>query len=459
MRRFEIDDECVPPVYRPLLLDETPYIILYGSRGSAKSKSAFRKLVLRAFKNEYFKCIYSIKEATKIRETLYAGLNQAIDDLGLNWAFKSYDSDYRIKCINGNLFIPIGVDEGKDAQEKLKAIDEASHLLIDEANKLSFQEYTTLDNCIRTKKTRTQVCLMFNPVMETHWLRTFFFHPDNRHMPNPSFGEVISNPDERIIRTEKLCVLRTTLWDNNFIDRQEYYEKLLRNAAGNKNSIRVNIEGDWGLEENNMPWLHAFNEEAHVKDTLPIFKGFPIYLSFDFNRSPVTCVAMQMSESMGTRNSFIHFVKEFGGEMQLNELCRRIRSYFPNHVLHVTGDRTGKSGDVGFEQRHMTYYSMIGRYLKVHTKMFDIEGKNLEHNDSRELCNTMLYNYDNIYFSKEGCPNLINDCLIAQVDEESQRPGVLNKDRKLFKMDYLDCGRYMMQTYFLSYARKVYLSK
>lgn len=443
MRKFEVDDTCVPPIYRPLLLDNTPYIVLYGGRGSGKSKFAFRKFVLRAFKNEYFKCIYSIKEATKIRETIYAGLNEAIDDLGLSWAFKSYDSDYRIKCINGNIFLPMGVDEGKDAEEKLKAIDEASHLLIDEVNKLTLEEYTTIDDCIRTQKTQTQVCVMFNPVMETHWLRSFFFHPDDRHAPNPEFGD-------------RLKILRTTLWDNNYINREEYHAKLLRNAAGNKNKIKVNIDGDWGLEENNAPWLHAFNEEAHVKPDLDVL-SLPINLSFDFNREPVTCVAMQMSETMGTRNSFIHFIKEFGGDMQLEELCRQIKTYFPNHVLRITGDRTGKNGNVGFETRHATYYSMIGKYMRIHPRMFDIEGKNMEHNDSRVLINTMLYNYPNIYISRKGCPNLINDCLIAQVDEESLKPGALNKDRKLFKLDYFDAMRYIFQTYFISYAKKVYM--
>lgn len=439
--KIRLDPSAYSSKFHNIIHSWDRYVIAYGGRGSSKTDSYYIKWIISLFEPYYFRLAYINKEASSIRDQQYAGFKRVAKRMGLYHKLKFYDGDYRIlNPANDNMLVPKGMDD----PEKTKGLDDITAIWWDEINKGTIEDFNALNELLRTPMAKyLQFAMSFNPISEKHWLRETFFHPEDRHAVHPNYqGELLLN--------------RSTYKDNEFIDQQAYLQTLIMSASGNPNAIRVNIEGDWGLEENNMPWLHAFNEEAHVKDTLPIFKGFPIYLSFDFNRSPVTCVAMQMSDTMGTRNSFIHFIKEFGGEMQLNELCRRVRSYFPNHVLHVTGDRTGKSGDVGFEQRHMTYYSMIGRYLKVHTKMFNIDGKNLEHNDSRELCNTMLYNYDNIFFSKEGCPNLINDCLIAQVDEESQRPGVLNKDRKQFKMDFMDGFRYHMQTYFLSYARKVY---
>ena len=68
----------------------------------------------------------------------------------------------------------------------------------------------------------------------------------------------------------------------------------------------------------------------------------------------------------------------------------------------------------------------------------------------------MLFaDYPNIMISQEGCPMLANDCIIATVDDESSKPGMLKKDRNTFKMDLFDALRYFFQTYFKDYADKV----
>lgn len=437
---FEIDPSIIPPKYLPYLFDDTRYMVLFGGRGSAKSSFAYRKYVLRCFKNEYFKCGYVRKHFSDIRDSMFAGIKNAIKDLGLEDNFKIYESDYRIVCTNGNSFIPKGCDD----PEKTKGLEECSHLLIDEITELEEKDFTTLNELLRTSRTKTQTLVMFNPIMETHWVRKFFFHPDDRFSPNPAFGENIK-------------IVHSTLWDNNFINREDYHRDLLLSAAGNENRIRVNIKGDWGLPENDAPWLYSFDETKHVKDKLPYLRTWYVYLSFDFNREPVTCVAFQKSPSIGMPDSFLHFLKEFGGNYQLKELCTRIRAFFPGAIFFVTGDRTGKNGNVGFEQRHATYYTMIQKYLRLTDKQMHIEGKNMEHNDSRNLINTLLYNMPKIYISKEGCPNTIQDCLLAQVDDKSNTPGKIKKDRDMFKMDYFDCFRYPFQTYYADYANKVYL--
>lgn len=441
MKRFEIDDTCVPPIYRPLLLDNTRYLVLYGGRGSGKSKFAFRKFILRAFKNEFFRCVYCIKEFSAIRDSIYSGLKEAIDDLGLNDYFKAYDSDYRIKCTNGNIFLPMGVDEGKDKLEKLKGKEEISHLLIDEVNKLTRDEYLTLNELLRTAKTTLQTCVMFNPVMETNWLRSEFFSPEDSHAPNPDYGD-------------DLKILRTTLWNNNFINREQYYADLLRGAAGDKNRIKVNIEGDWGMEENNNPWLYNFDIDRHVADNLPFIPQYPVYVSFDFNNDPFACTVWQMSPTKGGRNDFIHCIKEFSGMIKIEEMCQRIKSTYPNSIIYVTGDRSGQNEDIG---RNQTLYQMITSYLGTSEKLMNLNNTNLEHSDSRILMNVMLYNYPHILFSKSGCPNFISQCSAAKVDEESSKPSHLLKNRKDHKNDEFDSGRYFFQTYFHKWAKDTYL--
>lgn len=125
--------------------------------------------------------------------------------------------------------------------------------------------------------------------------------------------------------------------------------------------------------------------------------------------------------------------------------------------MNVTGDASGDSRNVGFEQRHQTYYNMIQSYLRLSDSQMNINSKNMEYNDSRNLCNTMLYNYPNLFISPT-CKHLLNDIQVATVDEKKIKPGVLKKDRDVYKMDVFDCFRYFFQTYFKAYAEKVFFS-
>lgn len=434
-----VDPDLVPEAYHEFLLDfNTRYWGLYGGRGSGKTKAAIIKHVLRAYMNKYFRCVYVMKAKDHIRDGLYLELKTAISDLGLSHFFKCYEGDYRIVAVNGNTFIPKGVYD----PEKTKGIGEPSHLLIEEISNLSLEEYTTLEELLRTSKTNVQTTFMFNPVDEKHWLRSHFFSPDDRHKPHDKFGD-------------QLKILRTTYKDNNFIDREAYYQTLLNAAALDRNKIRVNIEGDWGVEENDNPWLYAFSEDKHVVDKIAVLRNFPVYISFDFNNDPFGCTAWQFSPDLGGNGSFIHCIKEFSGKWKIDEMCRRIKASFSNHILYVTGDRSGSNEDVG---RNKTNYELIAQYLNLSDKQLNLNTKNLEHADSRTFVNALFHNYPRLLISREGCPNLINQCYNAKVNIKSQTPQALLKDRKDHKNDEFDSMRYFFQTYFLKYAQKTYFS-
>lgn len=252
----------------------------------------------------------------------------------------------------------------------------------------------------------------------------------------------------------KALLHHSTYRDNEFIDQKAYLETLTTGAAGNLNTLRVNVDGDWGLEQNNDPWLYALDESKHFVEDIPFRPTYPIYLSFDFNRSPMTCSCSQMSPSIGKPDSFCDTFFEFKGDVQLEDLCKRIKQKFPTSILFVTGDASGRQGDVAFAARHSTYYTLIQGYLGLSDRQMHINTKNLEHNDSRMLCNTALYRL-NFRVSRKGCPTLVNDMQIATVDEKKAAPGVLKKDRDQFKMDMFDNWRYLVQTYYLDYVEKV----
>lgn len=441
--QIRLDPSAYSSKFHDIIHSWDDYIIAYGGRGSGKTDSFYIKWLLSLFEPYYFRLAYINKEGSNIRDQQYAGFKRVAKRIGLDSMLKFYDGDYRIiNPKNGNMLVPKGMDD----PEKTKGLDAITAIWWDEINKGTIEDFRALNELLRDAQGEyLQFAMSFNPVSESHWLRTTFFHPEDRHALHPDYqGIALLN--------------RSTYKDNEFIDQQAYLKRLLTGASGNKNTIRVNIEGDWGLEENNNPWLFAFDPDKHTKP-LTFIQSFPVYLSFDFNRDPVTCIAAQMSPNRGKPDSFLHIIHEFAEKQTLKELCERIKAKFPASILYITGDRTGKNGNVGYEDKHANMYTMIQRYLNVSPRVMKIDGKNMKHGDSRNLCNTVLYNHPNVFICSNNCPRLIQDCQVATVDDTKADAGVLKKDRDLYKMDLFDGFRYLMQSYFADYANQVYLVK
>lgn len=416
------------------------YQIIYGGRGSGKSETVARKLIYLCRSPAYFRCIYARKVSEVLRESCFSLLSKVIRDHGLAREFNINKATMSIfHPQTGNSFLAKGLDNA----EKTKSVDEPSHLWCEEPTEIDEEDFNTLDDSIRTTRTSPMTILTFNPVLATSWVCQKFFHPIDRHSVHPSYAH-------------DTFIHRSTYLDNDFIDKDAYLQTLMRNSAGDANRLRVNVEGDWGTAENKAPWLYAFAHDKHVKPTIPYLPSFPIYLSFDFNRDPISCTAWQMSPQQGTRDSFVHAIREFGGKMQLADLCGRIRVAYPHAIFFVTGDSSGRKGDPTYNSEHDSAYTLIQSYLGLTRKQMDQNRYNLRHENSRLLCNAMFANYPNLFISKAGCPTLIQDCEIAETAPTGDKAHALRKDRDVFKMDYFDGMRYFFQRYFAEFAKTAY---
>lgn len=426
--------------FLPAIESRKRYQIIYGGRGSGKSETVARKLVGLCRTEPYFRCIYTRKVSEVLRESCFSLLQKIIRDYGFAREFSINKATMSIvHNPTGNSFIAKGLDN----PEKVKSTDEPSHLWCEEPTELNEEDFNTLDDSIRTSRTQPMAILTFNPVLATSWVRHKFFHPDDPHQVHPDYAE-------------DTYLMRSTYLNNDFIDKDAYLLTLTRNSAGDNNRLRVNVTGDWGLAENKSPWLYAFSKDKHTRPDLIYLSSFPIYLAFDFNRDPVTATAYQMSPQKGTRDSFIHVLREFGGRVQLQELCGRIRTTYPHAIFFVTGDSSGKKGDVTYNSEHDSAYSLIQSYLGLTRRQMQPNNYNLRHENSRLLCNTMLANYPNFLISAKGCPNLINDMEIAETSSTGTSMHALRKDRDTFKMDYFDGWRYFLQAYFAEFAKTAY---
>lgn len=423
-------EKVFTPVFHKLWKCNKRFIVNYGGTGSSKSFSAAQKEVLKSCEIHNRVFLVLRKTGSTLRDSVIPSFKRRIAELKLS-DFFSYNKTERelTNLVTGTKIVFRGLDD----PEKMKSFEGLQRIMMEEASEFDHEDMFEINRRARGVPD-IQITINFNPVHEHHWLKKHFF---DRPLHNAE-------------------IIHSTYKNNPFLteeDRQEI--EWMREF--NYNQYRVYALGEWGITENNTPWLFAFDREKHVKNVQ--FKPtYPVYLSFDFNRQPATCLAVQMSPNKGMPDSFIHFIKEFSIDGQLSELCQRIKATFPFSILYVTGDASGNHGDVGFERRNETYYQMIRSYLGIATKQLHLNTKNLEFGDSRQLCNVMFHEYNNLYISTE-CPLLINDCEIATVDEDKSKPHILKKDRGIYQMDLFDALRYYFQSYFREYVRQLHVGR
>lgn len=446
----------VNDVFFPRWLERSKIRLFYGGYGSGKSVFIAQDLITKCLHDPYFKCYYGRKVFDTVRGSCFETIVETIEDLGLQRYFrysKADNSSMIIHClINGNKFIPFGSDK----PDKLKSIKDPTHIWCEEFDQFEDGvdekqgDFQLLFPRLRTIKADCEFIASFNtaPVYENHWILKYFFPHLYRGEDKPQdwFHDLLSGLDI------SYCFANYT--DNYFIDQAAYYQQLQLASGGNQNILEAIARGAWGLMDNKNPWLYAFDILKHVAPRLPLMPSYEIYLSFDFNNEPFACTAYQMSPNKGEAGSFIHILKEFSGDIKIEEMCDRIKAAFPNSLIHITGDRSGQNEDLG---RNHTLYEMIAGQLGVSKKLMNLNTVNLEHSDSRIFMNVMMANYPNLKISQEGCPTLIRQCQNAKRDTESKKPGQLLKDRGLHKNDEFDSMRYFFQTYFHEWAKKVYM--
>jgi len=435
-------------VYYPFFQSKKRYLNLRGGSGSSKSWTAGQKILSWCL-NPYGhkeRILVLRKVGTTLRGSVFAML---LDQIKLyNLDIQPKFSTLSFHAPNGNDIILAGLDDS----EKIKSIAGITKIWMEEATEFTEQDFEQLDLRLRGYcDSYFQILLSFNPIHEMHWLRRRFWLSKEEYI-NVGGKKIYGQFDENVMYN-----LVTTYKDNKFVD--DAYKYKMESIPKNHPNYRIYTLGEWGIEQNDNMWLYSFQFDKHIINKNLFQPIYEVYLSFDFNKDPLTCIAFQMSPNKGDYNSFIYAIREFGGNVSVKDLCFQIKSAFPNSILFVTGDRSGNTeGVVGYNSIHDTAYSLIKTHLGLNENNMHPNTHNLWYENSRMLINTMLELYPNILISQPNCPNLINDCLIATIDERSDKPHTLKKDREVYKMDYFDGFRYFFQRYFQQYADSVYFN-
>lgn len=230
-------------------------------------------------------------------------------------------------------------------------------------------------------------------------------------------------------------------------------------------------------------WVYVFNDKALKKKVMcqapAVNWRDVIYISFDFNKVPMTALVMQ--KKMFTPNqmnqSRFKYAPQFKKAFKIGDTnesatiydtCKAIRQW----VFQLTGKKIGKwtynengvekierficsfpikitgdaSGNVtsGMVKDPTTYYKIIKDELGLGERQIEIPSKNPFHADSHLQVNTILSRCPETIIDSIECAELIRD--IERIKDDGSH-GLAKGSGEAKQADLLDCMRYMFNTF------------
>ena len=225
-----------------------------------------------------------------------------------------------------------------------------------------------------------------------------------------------------------------TIYDNPYIDTEEIAEWKHQEdgTVFRQEALAEYVDANVSV--------FCFNFIASHEGTTKWRSDLETYLSFDFNREPLTCVIAQKPDF-----NKIHFIEDISViNVDIEEMCDQILAKYPNALFRITGDQTGENQSA--IKKGLTYYRKIKELLSLTDGQVSLPGKNPLHRISRLETNMILAKCEVIY-DHENCKDSIWDMKNVEYDPEKLKIIKDNRESKKQQADFLDCSRYMFHTF------------
>lgn len=377
-------DSVFLPVYKPLQTTAARLKFIYGGRDSGKSRDIAQRKIIDCLSKSYFRCILIKKTFNSIKDSQWQLIKDICEEWGIDDLFEFKTSPLEIRCkVNGNRFICRGMDD----PAKIKSISEPSEAWIEEGNQLELADWIYIITTLRSNKGAVGIEMSFNTEtkgdFEDFWLYKEYFS----HTTEKSFNYVktIAFGNEKV--EIPYIAVHSTYRDNPFVstERKAYHEGL---QSLNYYWYRVFTLGEWGNEENNSPWLFAFDRKKHVSTTELLAKKSEIlYLSWDFNRNPTVCTIMQWPQQKELQIVEVFKIPNVGTE----GICEMVRQKYSGFLFMVTGDYSGDTVSSIFKEQ-VTNYTVIKKELLLNEGQIKIT-PNPPLKNNRTLVNNIFSSY------------------------------------------------------------------
>lgn len=194
--------------------------------------------------------------------------------------------------------------------------------------------------------------------------------------------------------------------------------------------------------------MWAFDEKLHVIDSFVFNKELPIFISFDFNVDPITCIVAQHKMD---KSEIIVFDEFKLANSNIYQLCERIKAKYPLSLpIVINADATGKNRTA---ISNLNYLQVIQKELMISNYNMKVGNVNPSVNNSRLLTNALFSRHPYCKVTK-NCENLIKDLKYVQTNDSGEI--VKDRSKEYGKADLLDCLRYYYWANFADFLNKNY---
>lgn len=391
--------------------DESRYLVLFGGAGSGKSVFASQKVVSRIVSEPGHNFLVLRKVGKTIKKSVFAEIKARLIEWNIYNQFTINKTDFS--------FIHNGTKSeitctGLDEPEKIKSISAITGMWLEEATEFDQEDWDQLRLRIRGHKPNyVQFILTFNPIDEDHWLNAW-----------------IDSKPEGLTFDISTYHANEEFLDKEYIDMLEEFQ--------NTNTLyhQVYVLAEWGVRDKTNKFFYEWDNDKHVDDSIDYKDSDPLWLSFDFNVDPMTCIISQSPDrdtlhtldEIRMNNSSVHSVTDY------------IKAKYKNYYWIVTGDASGR-GRTGTTRQKLSYWQIIKKELSLGDAQIKVRSQNLGHIASRILCNAVLEHKK--FKIHPRCKETIKDCKGAKIDE----------NQKLYKtaksgLHFADCCRYNIDANF-----------
>lgn len=429
----------IPAIYIPSYNDERPYQIWYGSRGSAKSWTKALYFLLDLRSKPYCRIIFARDTNRNVRKSQFQLFKDIAKRFGLFDEYEWNNTELKITHKrSGNFAIGGSFEKPDSIRSQPDPTDFWAEEPITREFAIDREDFLDIVGSLRNpNKVPPRFHFTFNPIGKENFIYEDFFHPE-----------------KKVYDETKANIVRSTYLDNIFCPKEtiDFLESLrLTNPA----RYEVDGLGNWGVAENKSPWFYAFDERFVTREPLKWTAQLPVYLAFDFNINPMTCVVSQL-----VPGQFIRVIKAYKiHDCTIKELCTRIKSDFYGAVFRVTADPAGGARSAGYESVDTTMHSIIRRELGISLNQMDKPLLNFNRKDAytelRVFCNTVLQNHPGLLIDGINAKDLIQDIKLAQTIENTDKLFKTSGNSE-YGMHLTDGFIYMLTTWLNSWAKRAF---
>lgn len=306
------------------------FIILFGGSSSGKSYSVAQIILIFTIW-EGSNTLVMRKVGASIRDSIYQDFKTAADQLGITNLFRFSDGVKTITCLSNGARI---VFKGLDDSEKIKGLSSFKRVVLDEESEFEEEDYKQIRKRLRGMMGQ-QIITTFNPIKETHWIKTQIFDKEKWHdipktveiagreLPpqltdvksirmnepksilNPRTNEIEEHPSDTV-------VIQTTYLNNFWVvgspdGTYGFYDEQCvadfeRDRLNDPDYYNVYALGEWGVIRTGSEFFSSFNRGVHT-GVCEYDPTLPVHISVDSNVLPyISCTYWQIALEGGRKH-------------------------------------------------------------------------------------------------------------------------------------------------------------